>query len=93
MQVQEAVARAKELIKEVFSSENIRNLGLEEVEFDDRENLWSITVGFSRPWDAPANALAKLRPEDPQVGRSYKVVRISDATGEMISIRSRNGSE
>ena len=27
------------------------NVGLEEIDFDDSSKNWSVTVGFSRPWD------------------------------------------
>ena len=47
MQVKEAVSLAKRYIQEVFSDEKIDNIGLKEVEFDDKSNIWSITIGFS----------------------------------------------
>jgi hypothetical protein len=53
MNVTEAVAAAKKYIGELFAQEGISNLGLEEIEFDEHAGEWRVTVGFSRPWDAP----------------------------------------
>jgi len=74
MNVKEAVAKAKEYISELFQSEQIENLGLEEVEFDDKENAWFVTIGFSRPWEQ-AGFAAQAGLTHP---RALKVVRISD---------------
>lgn len=85
MDVKEAVARAKAYVSELFGYENISNLGLEEVEFDQATGDWLVTVGFSRPWDTPA-----VFGQQPQ--RSYKVLRISDLTGTALSVRNRETS-
>jgi hypothetical protein len=90
MDVKEAVAAAKKYVGELFSQEGITNLGLEEVEFDEQAGEWRVTVGFSRPWDSVTGWAAAFAPQQ-QVNprRSYKVVRISDATGAAISVRNR----
>lgn len=88
MQVKEAVALAKQHVRELFAEEQIRNLGLEEVEFDDGSSTWSITVGFSRPWDQGglfAEAAAELAPRK----RDYKIVRIADADARVLSVKNR----
>jgi hypothetical protein len=46
MEVKEAVALAKQYVYDVFSGETISNIGLEELEFDDDKDIWSITLGF-----------------------------------------------
>ena len=51
MDVMEATQTAKRYIVELFTGEQIANVGLEEVEFDDTRDEWSVTIGFSRPWD------------------------------------------
>lgn len=91
MDVKEAVAAAKQYVAELFAQEGIINLGLEEVEFDDQAGEWRVTVGFSRPWDL-VTGLAVLATPPGQINprRSYKVVRISDATGAVISVKDRN---
>lgn len=87
MEVKEAVGKAKAHVMALFGDEGIMHLGLEEVEFEDASDVWKVTVGFSRPWDqrnALTAALADQRPS-----RSYKVVRIDDEDGEVISVTTR----
>ena len=87
MDVKEAVAIAKRHIVELFADERPTNLGLEEVELDPQKDQWIITLGFSRPWDVPHNALAAIGASGPR--RDYKVVRISDSTGQIVSVKNR----
>lgn len=91
MNVKEAVAQAKKYIFELFSDESPKNIGLEEVEFDEQANEWLVTIGFSRPWDNPAEspltAFANL--QAPPARRAYKIVRISNDKDEVLSVKSR----
>lgn len=90
MEVKEAVAVAKAHISDLFESENILNLGLEEVEFDDDSKMWDVTVGFSRPWDRrPESPLGQIAGHASTPRRSYKVVRIYDRTGKVKSVKNR----
>lgn len=52
MEVREAVGIAKEYVRELFSDEQIRKLGLEEIDFvdDGPHSHWKITIGFVREW-------------------------------------------
>jgi hypothetical protein len=89
MDVKEAVALAKQYIAELFVEEKISNLGLEEVEFDESGNTCIITLGFSRPWDEMRNALSTLASQvNPR--RTYKVVRISDDSRKILSVKTRD---
>ena len=85
--VKEAVQTAKEHVVDLFDGEDIDFVGLEEAVFDDESNQWLITIGFSRPWDRPKTLAGALR-EHP-LKRSYKVVRIDDADGRVISLKDR----
>ena len=87
MDVKQAVRTAREYVGELFDGEEIDYVGLEEVVFDDESDQWLITIGFSRPWDRPKVLSAALR-EDP-LKRSYKVVRINDADGRVMSLKDR----
>jgi len=53
MDVKEAIRLAKQYVTDLFIQEGIDQIGLEEVEFDDMNNTWLVTIGFSRPWDQP----------------------------------------
>jgi hypothetical protein len=77
MDVKEAVKLAKQHVLDLFADENITNLGLEEVEYNEVEREWIVTLGFSRPWDEPHNTLASLA-QASTPHRSYKIVCIDD---------------
>ena len=87
MDVRQAARTAKEYIVDLFADEQITNVGLEEVVFEDMSNNWKITIGFSRPWDRK-NALA-VALADPRSARSYKVIRIDDDDGRVVSLTDR----
>ena len=88
MDVKEAARTAKDYLTDLFADESITNVGLEEIEFDEFDNVWKITVGSSRPWDQ-RNALVAIMGSDGRPIRSYKVVRINDDDGMVMSLTDR----
>ena len=88
MDVREAVALARKYLQEVFAEEKIVNLGLEEVEYDDAQHRWSITLGFSRPWDDNSQGRVAVMLGTP-MKREYKVVKIDDRDKKGIAIKNR----
>ena len=102
MDVKEAARTARAHIADLFADENVQHVGLEEVEFDDVADVWNITIGFSRPWElskdppkkpismVPAPVLEELNPPPPPPPqRSYKIVRVRDSDGHVISVTHR----
>lgn len=88
MDVKQAVNTAKGYVSDLLSDEGLSNLGLEEIEHDDKAGLWRVTVGFSRPWNTARNAFTSLSGE-PVSKRAYRVVSIKD-TGEVVSVKRRD---
>ncbi|MYB48922.1 MAG: hypothetical protein F4X72_06575 [Dehalococcoidia bacterium] len=91
MDVKAAVKIAKTQVADLFADEEIVDIGLEEVEFDDSVGIWIVTIGFSRPWEqknALTAALGEGRPS-----RSYKVIRLADADGRMVALEDHFLSE
>ena len=88
MDVKEAVQTAKEHVVHLFEGEQIVNVGLEEVEFEETSKRWRITIGFSRPWDLKGPLVAALVERSP-TQRTYKVLRIDDDTGNVESLKDR----
>ena len=84
MDVKEAVRIAKEYLGDLFEAEQITNVGLEEVVFEDASNSWKVTIGFSRPWDHRGPVITRLTDRD--TTRSYKVLRINDRSGQVESL-------
>ena len=94
MDVKNAVQLAIRYTTELFESEKISNLGLEEVAFYDANKEWVVTVGFSRPWDYAINtALAALSHPRVQPGRSFKIIRIHDENGEVVAVKNHPSGE
>ena len=87
MDVKEVVRSAKAYLVDLFQDEQITNVGLEEVVFDEASALWKITIGFSRSWDLKGPLSVAMAGASPD--RSYKVLSISDATGKVESLRDR----
>ena len=92
MDVRAAARTAKAYIAEVFADEEIDELGLEEVDFDDRSNLWKITISFLRPrgeMDRFQAAATGYPAGTPTMRRSFKVVNIDDTSGSVVSVKHR----
>jgi hypothetical protein len=83
----EAVSIAKSWVADQLSSEGVRDIGLEEVNFE--RGFWHITIGFSRSWDQ--NALAGIT-AGKSYGRSYKIIDISDESKEVTQMRNREAA-
>ena len=93
MEVKDAVNKALTFVADAFSDEELSNLGLEEVMYDELEERWKITVGFSRPWDYPKHTIATISNPSlmaPAAIRTYKIVEIRDSDGEVTAIRNRD---
>ena len=88
MDVKQAVQTAKEHIADIFADESIMNVGLEEVEFNESDRVWVITIGFSRPWGRPGDVMRALGGGD--ATRTFKTVRIEDESGDLESIKHRH---
>lgn len=87
MDVKQAVGMAKRYVADLFIEEDLQNIGLEEVDFDDASGEWLVTIGFSRPWDRPGGVLAGALNQRP--AREYKVVRIEDQSQRVVSVMNR----
>jgi len=81
MLVKDAVQIAKSYVGDLFSSEHIKDIGLEEVKKDG--DLWLVTIGFLRPWDEPRSVIQQIQSP---LKRTYKKVFIKDASGEVVQI-------
>lgn len=92
MDVKKASQTAKDYLLDLFEGEEIMNIGLEEIEFDNSSKNWSVTVGFSRPWDysnkSPTTPTLFGELSQP-LARSYKIVRINDSSGQVLAVKDR----
>ena len=95
--VKDAVRIAVEYVRDLFATEQLIDLRLEEVELSDDGEYWYVTLGFSRPelqkqHDAVGTAVAgailgALRPQT--LARDYKIVKIHARSGDVQSVKIR----
>ncbi len=92
MDARAATRTAKSYIAQVFADEGIDDVGLEEVDFDDRSDLWQITISFLRPrgqMDRFQAAASGYPAGTPKMRRSFKVVNIDNGSGSVVSVKHR----
>ena len=92
MDVKEAVSTARHFIKTLYVDEPIAEVGVEEIDFDAIEQVWTITIGFRRLWDRP-QAFEALSGRDHRSHRVYKDVNIRDNDRKVISMKGRTIAE
>lgn len=89
--VKQAVKKAFSTVEELMPEDQLHNLALEEVVFDDKRKQWCITLGYDSP-----RVIKKTSPPDLLFGtmteeteRKYKIFRISARTGAFVSMKIR----
>ena len=88
MNVKQAVEVAKRYVFDLFQDEAITDIGLEEIEFDDVERHWKVTIGFTRPWDQNIDSVLGRKNS-----RTYKRLLIRDRDHEVLSVKNRITSQ
>ena len=86
MDVMEAKEAARDYIARLFADEEVMYVGLEEAVYNPDAKQWRITYGFVRAWDKQGELGIKMGLKAP---RSYKVVSIDDASGNIVSLTDR----
>ena len=89
MDAKEAVSVAKLFVGELFADEDISDVLLEEIIFDELPEEWRITIGFDRPTPGARSEHPVLGVLTPPKGRVYKVVTILDETRQVRSVTDR----
>lgn len=100
MNARQAIDAAKAYVADVFAGEGVVNIGLEELRFRDYENVWEVTIGFTRPWDKSREdgtvrrgILSQLTPLPTENGRplprTFKLVEIRDEDGTVLGLSDR----
>jgi hypothetical protein len=84
--LKEAVQAAKESVAEIFGDQQIAGLRVEEVEFEERDDCWQITLSFVRSTNPGAVAAAFIGGD---AGRAYKTVTVRASDGKVLSVKIR----
>lgn len=81
MDDKEAVRAAKNFVLDLLSGEELTNLGLEEIEYNKSEDVWYVTLGFSRPRDTISDTTVNLAES-----RTYHEVKVRNSDACVISL-------
>lgn len=95
MDDKEAIALAKNYVRDVYADENLTNLGLEEIEHVPSNGAWIITLSFSRPWNTPRSRAQEVLENlgaASSLKRSHKVITLTDA-GTVLSMKNRERAD
>ena len=93
MDVQDAIKRAKDFAKVIFSDEDVAQVRTEEFEFDSDREAWLITLGLMRPAiDTRAGQIATML-GNTAYKRSYRVFAVSDRSGTVESVKIKQFEE
>ena len=83
--VRDAIDQGRHFLQAV-SDEPLANLRLEEIEYDDAEETWLVTLGYDRVVDNPLAPLGVLTKNSVRV---YKIVTIDAFSGKPRAMRIR----
>jgi|GEM_PF-5096636 len=85
----EIISAAKQWLAEQYVGENIKDIGLEEVVYENK--TWKITLSFYRPRPSiPTGISSIISPQDfSRFGNAMKIVSVSDEAGEIIGMQDR----
>lgn len=100
LSMKEAVIKAKSYAKELYESEGIQDLSLEEIDFDNRSKKWKITLGYNAKRHKierdvglrstlATNALGVFgsnREQSVEMVREYKVFEINAQDGSLVKM-------
>lgn len=92
MDVKEASRLAKQHVAELLKEEGAKDIGLEEIEFDEAKKAWRVTVGFTRPWNAqndPLTSALYTLDRSRKSSREMKVVTLDDDNGRILALKNR----
>lgn len=78
----EAIQLAKQFVREAYPEQELKQLLLEEIKFEEERGRWLVTIGYDsllKPHYAPAEGIMRaLQTHRPD--REYKVVEVDDAS-------------
>jgi hypothetical protein len=90
MTAKEAISVARSYFDEFFGAEPIRNVLLEQLDFDETRAIWVVTFGFDAGREAFSNTVGSGldRLLGPQVTpiREARTFEIEDATGVLVKM-------
>ena len=92
--VRKAAVSAAGYFADLYADQKYSDILLEEVEYDEDDNVWHITLGYSPPETIPEDVRNQFSPLSPLSSfvtkdRKYKIFRIDAETGKVLSMKIR----
>ena len=92
--VKEAIKIANEYFVDLYAEQKYSDILLEEVEYDEDDNVWHITLGYSPPRTILEDVKDPLSPLShlssfSTIDRKYKIFRIDAETSNVLSMKIR----
>ena len=95
----EAIQTARQYVTELYEDEDLTNIGLEEIEYHEAGDYWTVTLGFSRPWNSARSKskggylLSSMESSSySNQKRTYKVITVN-SNGAAISMKNREAEQ
>lgn len=95
MDAKEAVQIAKSCVNDLFGEDGVDDVRLEEIEHDEMDGTWSVTLGFLRRNAAPERPVSGLLAALDAVQartRVLRVVNIRGGDGAVLSVKQPRGT-
>ena len=90
--VKQAVAKAMDYLRDMYQTDQFRDVLLEEVDLSEDNKFWNVTIGFTRCQESTSGGpMATLIGQSAEFKREYKVFQIDAGSGDLRSMRSRKG--
>ena len=89
MDAREAIKAAKSYVEYAFEGEDVAQIRLEEIEFDDQAGTWIVTLGLLRPNIESKSEMVSNLLGNKSYKRSYKILTINDSDATVKSMKVR----
>lgn len=89
IEVKQAIKNATIAVDEFLNQVNFSQLQVEEVEHNENKKEWLITLGFNISKPNTLKNIGLTLQGDQQYDRKYKIFKINDQTGEVLSMKIR----
>ncbi len=90
--VKQAVAKAMAYLKDMYQTDQFKDVLLEEVDLSEDNKFWNVTIGFTIGQESTSGGpMAILIGQSAEFKREYKVFQIDATSGDLRSMRSRKG--
>jgi hypothetical protein len=87
IEVKQAIQIAQDYIKELYHTDEVRDLSLEEVEIAEDNKFWLVTLAFTKQMMQPLNPMEAMT--GPKFARFYKELKIDTESGQVRSMKNK----